>query len=202
MKIGLYGGAFDPIHAGHVEPVRAARDQLGLDRVVYLPTARPPHKPERDLAKGLHRYVMVELALLDHPGLVVSPFELMPETPAYTVDTIRHFRALHPNDELFLLIGSDALARFPTYREWEEILDAARVAVLARPGFDVARILPDLGPRLANLASSGELAVVHNPPVEASSTRLREILVAGDRPPAGWMDERVLQYARKYSLYR
>ena len=94
------------------------------------------------------------------------------------------------------------MARLHTYREWKTIVQEARVAVMIRPGFDLDRILPELPPRLAELASSGELAVVHNPPVEASSTRLREILAAGDRPPAGWMDERVLQYARKYSLYR
>ena len=76
MNIALFGGSFDPIHKGHIEPVLKAKRQLGLDRVVYLPTARPPHKPGRQFATSHARWTMVELALLGEPDLLVSPLEL------------------------------------------------------------------------------------------------------------------------------
>lgn len=202
MKLGLYGGSFDPIHAGHVEPIRAARQQLALERVVYLPTARPPHKPGRELTGALHRFAMVELALLDQPELVVSPFELTPGSTAYTVETVRHFRARHPEDELYLLIGADSLARLDTYYEWEEIIASVRLGVLVRPGWEHERVPSELSPRLAARLASADPVWIDNPPVEASSTRLRRILAAGEPPPAGWLDPRVLQYVQKYSLYR
>ena len=100
MKIGLFGGSFDPIHRGHVEPVREARRRLGLERVIYLPTATPPHKPRRALAPALARFAMVELALLGEEGLYVSAHELTPERPAYTVETLEHFRRQMPEAEL------------------------------------------------------------------------------------------------------
>lgn len=202
MKLALYGGSFDPIHAGHLRPVLAAREQLGLDRVVYLPTALPPHKPGRRFAEAHHRYSMAELALLDYPELVVSPFELTPGRVAYTVETIRHFQSLQPGSDLVLLIGGDSLARFDTWREWEEILDRARLAVLTRPGWDLEEIRPRLPERLAALVAQGGLDLIENPPVEASSTRLRELLAAGEDPPPGWMSDQVLQYSRKYCLYQ
>ena len=76
MKLGLFGGSFDPIHRGHIEPVQAARKALGLERVIYLPTAVPPHKPGRILAPAHARYAMVEMALLEEEGLYASTFEL------------------------------------------------------------------------------------------------------------------------------
>ena len=202
MKRALFGGSFDPIHYGHIQPVLAAREALALDQVVYLPTARPPHKPGRQFASAHHRLAMAELALLEYEDLLVSPFELTPGRTAYTVETVRHFRAEHPDDELLVLIGSDSLARFETWREWEEILDRARLAVLTRPGWDLAEVRAGLPERLVGLAESGGLDLVANPPVEASSTRLREFLTAGVTPPSQWLPPLVLQYLRKYHLYR
>src|SRR5262245_9737320 len=98
MKLGLFGGSFDPIHHGHVRPVLEAVEQIGLDRVVYLPTGRPPHKPNRRLAPALARYAMAEIALLPHSRLEVSGHELSEAAPHYTVDTLLHFRAQHPDD--------------------------------------------------------------------------------------------------------
>src|SRR5947208_4241718 len=102
MKVGLFGGSFDPIHRGHIEPVRKARRALGLDRVIYLPTARPPHKPGGALAPAPARYAMVELALLFEDGLCASAYELTADRPAYTIETLEHFRAELPDAELFL----------------------------------------------------------------------------------------------------
>ena len=99
MKLGLFGGSFDPIHRGHIDPVREAKRTLGLDRVLYLPTARPPHKPGRVLTPAYARYAMVEMALLGEDGLYASTHELTPDRPAYTVETLEHFHRTLPGNE-------------------------------------------------------------------------------------------------------
>src|SRR4030095_712768 len=99
---------FDPIHRGHIEPVREARRMLGLDRVIYLPTAKPPTRPGRPLAPASARYTMVELALLAEEGLYASAHELTLDRPAFTIETLEHFRGGLPGSALFLLLGGDS----------------------------------------------------------------------------------------------
>jgi nicotinate-nucleotide adenylyltransferase len=200
MKIGLFGGSFDPIHRGHIEPVREARRSLGLDRVIYLPTAKPPHKPGRSLAPPLARYVMVELALLAEEGLEASPHELTLERPAYTIETLEHFRRELPAAELFLLIGGDSFVDLPHWVLWREIPEIARLVVLARPGWELAEL--SLDPEMAALARSDRVLFLEQRPVDASSTRLRELLAAGLPLPAGIVPDLVVRYLHKYSLYR
>jgi len=200
MKIGLFGGSFDPIHRGHIEPVREARRLLGLERVIYLPTATPPHKPRRALAPAHARYAMVELALLDEEGLYVSAHELTPERPAYTVDTLEHFRRQMPDSELHLLIGGDSFADLHHWVRWQEIAAAARLVVLARPGWDLDSI--PLDPGVAALARTDRVLVVRQAAVDVSSTRLREQLAAGLPIPPGDVPDLVVRYVQKYGLYR
>jgi nicotinate-nucleotide adenylyltransferase len=202
MKIGLFGGSFDPIHWGHIRPVLEAVDQVGLDRVLYLPTGRPPHKPDRRLAPALARYAMTELALLEHDRLWVSSHELSEAAPTYTVDTVRHFAAAYPDDDLHLLIGADSFAELRTWVRFREILDLACLVVLSRPGVEM-----DTAASSAML--SGEpgsivprVRLVANTPVEISSTEVRRLLARGERPPPGWVPEPVIDFALKYRLYR
>jgi nicotinate-nucleotide adenylyltransferase len=216
MKIGLFGGSFDPIHRGHLDPVREARRRLGLERVIYLPTAIPPHKPGRRLAPPLARYAMVEIALLHEEGLETSAYELTLDRPAYTAETLEHFQRLLPAAELHLLIGSDSFRELPHWVRWREIAAAARLVVLSRPGWDLAELAPgtatapDAGdsrarPELAELtalAGSDRVLMVDRPAVEVSSTRLRQILARGERPPAGSMPDLVVDFVHKYNLYR
>lgn len=201
MKIGLFGGSFDPIHWGHIRPVLEAVDQVGLERVLYLPTGRPPHKPDRRLAPALARYAMTELALLEHDRLWVSSHELSEAAPTYTVDTVRHFAAAYPGDELYLVIGADSFAELRTWVRFREILDLARLVVLARPGVEThaassAMLSGEPG------ASSPRVRLVANTPVETSSTEVRRLLARGERPPTGWVPEPVIDFALKYRLYR
>jgi nicotinate-nucleotide adenylyltransferase len=200
MKIGLFGGSFDPIHRGHIEPVRAAWRQLGLDRVLYLPTARPPHKPGRSLAPPLARYVMVELALLGEEGLAASAHELTLDRPAYTIETLEHFRRELPEAELHLLIGGDSFADLHHWVRFREISEVARLVVLTRPGWDFERA--PLHPEVAELARTGRAVLLRQPPVDISSTHLRELLAAGLPLPAGAVPELVVRYLQKYDLYR
>jgi nicotinate-nucleotide adenylyltransferase len=200
MKIGLFGGSFDPIHRGHIEPVREARRLLGLERVIYLPTATPPHKPRRALAPAHARYAMVELALLGEEGLYVSAHELTPDRPAYTVETLEHFRREMPEADLHLLIGGDSFADFHHWVRWPEIAAAARLVVLARPGWDLDSI--SLDPGVAALARTGRVLVVRQAAVDVSSTGLREQLAAGLPLSPGDIPDLVVRYVQKYGLYR
>lgn len=200
MRLGLFGGSFDPIHRGHIDPVQAARRKLGLDRVIYLPTAVPPHKPGRVLAPAHARYAMVEMALLGEEGLYASTFELTLGRPAYTVETLEHFRRMRPDAELVLVIGGDSYAELDHWVRWEEIPDLARLAVLTRPGWTLEE--SSLSPDLAALARSGKVDFLHQPPVDISSTRLRELFSKGGAPPPGTVPESVVRYVQKYDLYR
>lgn len=201
MRLGLYGGSFDPVHRGHLEPVREAMEELALDRVIYLPTAHPPHKGDHDLASPFHRYVMVELALLDDVRLVVSPHELV-EGVSYTVETLRHYRNLDPEAELFFLLGSDSFAGLETWREWREIPRLVRLVVLRRPGWEEATGAESLSPALAELVASGDVFFASNRPIDATATELRRRLGEGGELVARELPARVLQYIRKYDLYR
>jgi len=239
MKVGLFGGSFDPIHCGHLEPVKEARRLLGLERVIYLPTAIPPHKPGRLLAPPLARYAMVEMAILAEEGLYASPYELTLDRPAYTAETLEHFQRELPAAELHLLIGSDSFFELPHWVRWRDIAAAARLVVLARPGWDLAGLTeisessgssesaessestetvePSRagsqadrwqGPQgqerreLSALLASDRVRVLDQRPYEVSSTRLRELLARGERPPDGWMPDLVVDFVHKYRLYR
>jgi nicotinate-nucleotide adenylyltransferase len=201
VRIGIYGGSFDPIHRGHLEPVHAARAQLGLDRVIYVPTALPPHKEGRQLAPPLARWAMVELALLDDPDAVASPLELTGE-PSYTVDTVGRLQALHPGARLFLLLGADAFLELPTWRRWRELAAQAVLAVLRRAGWEGPAFDARLSPDLRALLDAGGAVLLSNPLVPTTATELRARLARGERPSPEELPARVLQYIEKYGLYR
>ncbi|HEX6201459.1 MAG TPA: nicotinate (nicotinamide) nucleotide adenylyltransferase [Thermoanaerobaculia bacterium] len=201
-RVGLFGGSFDPIHAGHLLPVADARARLGLDRVIYLPTARPPHKPKRCLAPAWARYAMVELALLSEEGLYASPHELTLGRPAFTVETVEAFRRRWPEVALSLLVGSDSFAELDTWHRWQELVAAVRLVVLARPGWEVEQVIDRVPAALARRVEAGEVDVVATRPVDLSATDVRQILARGEEPPPGALAAPVLHYIRKYSLYR
>ena len=206
MRVGLFGGSFDPIHLGHVAAARAAQAALALDRVLFLPTAQPPHKPERRFAPALARWTMVELAILDEPAFFASDVELTPGRPAYAIETLERFRAAAPGDQHFLLIGADSLATFDGWKRWRELLAAAEIGVFARPGYAWSEVEPGLDPELGTAIASafGEarLTWIDRVSHPASASEIRRRLAAREAVPEGWLDARVLAFTTKYDLYR
>jgi nicotinate-nucleotide adenylyltransferase len=182
-----------------VRPVQAARQALGLDKVLYLPTAHPPHKARRKMAPPHARYAMVEMTLLDEEGLFVSPYELTLDRPAYTAETLEHFRSAEPEADLHLLIGSDSFADLHRWVRGREIPQLARVVVLARPGWDLEA--ENLAPELKELAQGDRVVFLHQPPIDVSATRLREMFARGEQPPADQVHPAVVRYVQKYKLY-
>jgi nicotinate-nucleotide adenylyltransferase len=136
MRIGLYGGSFDPVHQGHLIAAECCREQARLDKVLFLPAAVPPHKQDRPLAEAAHRVEMLKLAIGGHPAFAVSTDEIDRGGVSYTVDTLVRLEAAHPADELLLILGPDALADLPTWREPATILARAEIIAVEREGVD------------------------------------------------------------------
>ncbi len=202
MRLALFGGSFDPVHAGHVEPLAEAREALAIDRVVCLPTAAPPHKPDGSVAPPRARFTMAELAWLDEPTVEISDFEMTPGRTAWTIDSIEHFGGLHPEAELLLLVGADSYLDLPRWRRWEEILERVELGVLSRPGFADDERHEQLPDTMRAARAAGRVHIVQNRPLDISSTELRRRLAAGDDIPPGWLPPLVLKYLRKYpNLY-
>ncbi len=202
MRIGLFGGSFDPIHCGHLRPVQQAREVLELEQVIYLPTARPPHKPRHEFAPAHARYAMVELALLGEEGLFASPFEMRLDQTTYTIDTVEHFRRERPDAQWVLLVGGDSLAELTSWREWRRIVALVELAVLVRPGWESEALAAGLPAELGEALAAGRLRLVPNDPLPISSTELRRRLAAGEEISPDVVPRLVLDYVRKYELYR
>jgi nicotinate (nicotinamide) nucleotide adenylyltransferase len=134
MRIGVFGGTFDPPHVGHLALAEWAREALRLDRVLFVPAGRPPHKGRRVLTPVAHRVAMTRLAVRGQRAFVVSALEARRNGPSFTVDTLRALRKREPGARIFLLMGADSLAEFPTWRDPAGILGFATLAVAARPG--------------------------------------------------------------------
>ena len=134
MRLGLFGGSFDPVHYGHLLLAECCREQCTLDEVQFVPAAVPPHKPRRELTPGELRVEMLELATAGHPVFAVSRFEIDRGGLSYTVDTLRHFRRETPEAELFLLMGADMLNDLPTWREAAQVCELALPVVVRRAG--------------------------------------------------------------------
>lgn len=131
--IGVLGGTFDPIHIAHLAIAEEAREALGLNKVLFMPAAMPPHKVDRPVSDPAHRLAMLELAIADNPAFEASRIELDRSGPSYTVDTLETLVA-EPADPV-LIMSAEAFRDLRTWRRPERILELARIAVVPRDGF-------------------------------------------------------------------
>ncbi|UCE61703.1 MAG: nicotinate-nucleotide adenylyltransferase [Phycisphaerales bacterium] len=201
-RIALFGGSFDPIHNGHLIIARAIAEQLGLDKVVFLPSARPPHKSPDSLASPAHRASMVELAIEGDALFEFSDFDLSREGPSYTIDTVDHFRReLCEKADLVWIIGADSIEELPTWREVDRLLDACRIVTAARASWektDWGALCQTLGEaRVSALRAD----IVRTPVIEISSTEIRDRLRAG-LPIRYLVPAEVRTYIEQHRLYR
>jgi nicotinate-nucleotide adenylyltransferase len=136
MRIGVFGGSFDPVHLGHLILAECCREQAGLDRVLFVPAATQPHKQDRRLAAAEQRVEMLRLATGGHPAFDVATLEVDRGGVSYTVDTLEALRAAHPRTEFHLLLGPDALAGLPAWREPRRIAALAEIVAVEREALD------------------------------------------------------------------
>jgi nicotinate-nucleotide adenylyltransferase len=188
VKLGIFGGTFDPIHLGHLRAAETAREAAGLDQVVFVPAARSPYKGD-PVSPALDRYAMVALATAAHDAFVPVDLELMREPPSYTVDTVRALRAARPEDVLFLIVGSDSVGELPTWRESAHILAECTVLAVARAG------------EAAPPPSALDVMWVEGPALPVSATDVRRRVRDG-RSIRFLVPDPVADYIAKRGLYR
>lgn len=173
-RIGIFGGTFDPIHFGHLRMAEEAREQVALDRVLFVPNRVSPLKGHAPVTPPELRGEMVALAIADHPAFVLSPIEIERPGPSYTVDTVRVLRDAHPSDALFFLTGSDAIRDLPRWHDPDTLLSLAHFVALARPGTDPNAVLTTLPPRWKE-----RVTFMAMPGLDISATDLRARVRAG-----------------------
>ena len=195
-SVGILGGTFDPVHHGHLAIAEEAREALGLERVLFMPAASPPHKPGQPVTAAEHRLAMVRLAVAGNPAFEVSELELRRGGASYTVDTLEALRADGLADP-WLVLSTEALAGLPTWREPKRILALARLAIVPRGGFD------PLGPawleaRFPGVARRVEFLSGPLLPISGSVVRRR---AAAGRSVRYLVPEDVAAYVAEHRLY-
>ncbi len=191
MKLGLYGGAFDPPHTGHLTIAEGVRQVLDLDRILFIPYAAGPHRTEAPVAGGEHRLAMLQACLAEVEDLAVDDRELRRGGLSWMIETIRELAAAYPDSELFLVIGADQVEIFSSWREWREIIDLARPVVVGRPGHEAGGGPPELRDRMVT---------VDLPPMHLSSSEVRRRLSEG-LSVRHLVPEAVLRYIQEHDLY-
>jgi nicotinate-nucleotide adenylyltransferase len=138
MRVGIFGGTFDPVHIGHLILAEQAREQAELDSVWFVPAPRPPHKEETVLTRFEQRVEMLQLAIAGNPAFQIDELEKERTGPSYTADTLEQLKSRHLGDELVLMVGSDTLVELHNWHNPQRVVELAALAVMARPGHAVA----------------------------------------------------------------
>lgn len=197
-KIGIMGGTFDPVHYGHLVTAEAARVYFGLEKVVFVPSGRPPHKKDYLVTEAGHRYLMTVLAVVTNPFFDVSRTELDREGYSYTIDTIREFKQENSGSEIFFISGADAILEILTWKDMQEVFRECSLIAATRPGY----IIDGLDRRL-NMLDGAFLRRIHTmevPALAISSTDIRRRVSCGE-PIKYLVPEAVEQYIIKNLLY-
>ncbi|MDH5640738.1 MAG: nicotinate-nucleotide adenylyltransferase [Nitrospira sp.] len=220
LKLGLFGGSFNPIHNGHLTIARMACDRLRLDRVLFIPAGDPPHKRDGSLAPAENRYEMVRLAIAGIPTFDLSDMEIRRTGKSYTIDTIRTLRQQYgPATELFFLIGLDAFLDFHNWKSPAELLQTCRFVIVPRPGqsflsLENMPLLPKLDRHALIRLDTGELpqldlhmpscvgiTCLPIPPCSTSASEIRERIRRGETA-ANMLPPSVESYILHHRLYQ
>lgn len=178
MRIGIFGGTFDPVHMGHLILAEQCRDQASLDEVWFVPSAHPPHKSDKPLTRFEQRCEMIELATAGHPAFRVERVERDLPPPSYTAETLAELRRRHPDHEFFLLMGSDGLPDLPGWHDPRRVVGQAGLVVVPRPGvmlWTAERLATALGVDVSEV----RLRFVACPMIEIASRELRRAVADG-----------------------
>ncbi len=195
QRIGLLGGTFDPIHFGHLAAAAAAMGCASLDRVIFIPSGHPPHRPPA-VAPADQRLEMCRLGTAGEPRFAVSDVEVKRSGPSYTVETLLEMRRLHPGAELFVILGWDAARLFSTWRRPDEVRTLASIVVVARPGTGAPQA-SDL--KQAGLDGAGVVLCLEPTP-DVSASAIRRAIAAGGSI-TGKVPAAVERYITLHRLY-
>lgn len=195
MRIGIYGGAFNPVHKGHVKLAEEIKEKAGLDKIIIMPSGVSPHKSSGELADSEHRLKMCRLAFTDE-FFEVSDLEIKREGKSYTFDTVTELKSIYPNDELFLIIGSDMLLSFDKWYRYEDILSAVTACATTRQGdISISQLKA-----YADTVLKKEIIIIDFEPFECSSTQIRDAVKCGE-DISSLVPMQVSEYIKEKSLY-
>ncbi len=219
MNIGLFGGTFNPVHAGHLHLATEVHRMLELDRIILIPTGDPPHKPSGLLAPSAHRMEMINLAIESYAFCEVSDFETQKKGISYSIDTVRHFKDEYPDPAtLGFIIGLDAFLEFQTWKHTDQLLELCDFIVCARPNTSFTELrglsfFPNISPNEleqldqqtidrmdVRLDTGTRLRLLAIAPCDISASGIREGLAKGN-PPKDWLPASVYSYIIQHQLY-
>ncbi|SNB47856.1 nicotinate-nucleotide adenylyltransferase [Geobacter sp. DSM 9736] len=212
MKIGIIGGTFNPVHNAHLRIAEEVRDWFGLDRVIFIPAAVPPHKPIYGDLPFIHRYEMVRLAIAANPHFTVSDMEQQRGGTSYSIDTLRALRRAYQNDSLYFVIGSDSFLEIGSWREYQGIFGCCNIIVVERPGAAVTdphKALPVAvagefsyleAERQLSHCSGNSVYFRTGAPLDISSSAIRELASRG-RSIRYLVPDAVEHYIKEKRLY-
>lgn len=207
----LFGGTFDPVHYGHLKPVEALANLIGLSKVTIMPNNVPPHRPQPE-ANSQQRKTMVELAIADKPLFALDERELMRDEPSYSADTLQAWRQEHGEQTpLAFIIGQDSLLTFPSWHRYDTILNNCHLIVCRRPGYALTMseeahqrwLDAHLTTRVEDLHTlpAGKIYLAETPWFDISATQIRQRL-ADNEPCDDLLPAAVLNYIHQQGLYR
>lgn len=196
MRIGIYGGSFNPVHNGHIHLAEAAMKDFGLDRIYLVPSKISPHRSSAEYASGEDRLTMLKLASEGIKGIEVSDYEIKTDRVSYTIYTVEHFRSLFPDDELCLLVGSDMLLCFEKWFRFEDILSQVTLCAVSRNKGD----MDELREAASRLSQYGCIRISETAPVEISSSEIRKN-IEKNTDCTCYLHKNVVQYIRSKGLY-
>ncbi|MFB3040717.1 MAG: nicotinate-nucleotide adenylyltransferase [Candidatus Poribacteria bacterium] len=193
MKIAIMGGTFNPIHYAHLLSAEQVRDGLGYDRILFIPSARPPHRDSHGIIHPEHRYQMTLLATADNPCFEVSRIELDRTGPSYAIQTIKELQMFYgEKSELAWIIGADSLIEFKIWKGFDELLDICHFIATTRPNYSLDDVPPDLRERVQFFSITG---------VDISATEIREHLRLG-HSIRYLLPQSVAEYIECHQLYK
>lgn len=196
-KIAIFGGSFDPIHIGHLLSVEYARQELGLDQVIFMPVQKAPHKEKEAMASDVHRLKMIELSIKDNPNFLLSDIEIQSEEAvSYTYLTIKKLKEVHEDASFYLFVGADMFADLPNWRRIEYILENCQIVTFNRMSFNVdnaQKMLEEIHP-------NAKVNFVDSPLIQISSTIIRDRLQLG-KSVKYMLADPVIDYIRENKLY-
>jgi nicotinate-nucleotide adenylyltransferase len=198
-RLGIMGGTFDPIHYGHLVTAEGARYSFGLDRVIFVPSGRPPHKPGHIVSDPLDRYKMTCLAVASNPFFCASAIEVERPGPSFTIDTVRAVMQLYPGAKIYFITGADALLEIFKWKDFDILLTICNFVAATRPGYR----LFELREKTASLPSDlkQNISYMEVPALAISSTEIRQRVHDG-RPVKYLLPESVEDYIKKNKLYK
>ena len=195
MRIGIYGGAFNPVHKGHLKLAEEVKTKANLDKIIIMPSGVSPHKSSNSLIESAHRLEMCALAF-EGEDYIISDLEIRREGKSYTVDTVTELKKIYPDDELYLIMGSDMLLCFHKWYRYEDILSMVTICATTRQG-DIR--LDELKAYSRDVLGK-ETLIIDFEPFECSSTKVRDALASGD-DATNLLAEKVHSYIIEKGLY-